>query len=86
MPSDGLIKAICVATCSFYLTSTPVANAHPWISTPAREQLAGMFLCPMCLSATLGIKEHLFNRGRQGFASHPFGVPLTEFIPPEKND
>jgi len=35
-------------------------------------------LCPMCLCATLGIKERFFGRGRQGCASHPFGVPLTE--------
>jgi len=26
----------------------------------------------------LGIKERFFGRGRQGCASHPFGVPLTE--------
>ena len=37
-------------------------------------------LCPMCLSATLGIKERFFGRGRQGFASHPLGVPLTESL------
>ena len=34
----------------------------------------------MRLSATLGIKERCFNRGRQGFASLPLGVPLTELL------
>jgi hypothetical protein len=33
----------------------------------------------MCLCATLGIKERFFACGRQEFASHPLGVPLTEF-------
>ncbi|MBU3594091.1 hypothetical protein ICN42_08290 [Polynucleobacter sp. 71A-WALBACH] len=37
-------------------------------------------LCPMCYYATLGIKERFFGRGRQGFASHPLGVPLTELL------
>jgi hypothetical protein len=32
----------------------------------------------MCFSATLGIKERFFACSQQGFASHPFGVPLTE--------
>lgn len=34
----------------------------------------------MCLCATLGIKERFFGSGRQGYASHPFGVPLTELL------
>ncbi|OJI04586.1 hypothetical protein AOC28_08565 [Polynucleobacter sp. MWH-Adler-W8] len=37
-------------------------------------------LYPMCLCATLGIKERFFGSGRQGCASHPFGVPLTELL------
>ena len=36
-------------------------------------------LCPMCHYATLGINERFFGRAHQGFASHPFGVPLTEY-------
>ena len=34
----------------------------------------------MCQCATLGIKERFFDSGHQGFASHPFGAPLTEGI------
>lgn len=37
-------------------------------------------LCPMCHYATLGIKERFFGRGHQEYASHPFGVPLTELL------